>query len=117
MIEIFRKGFRLDIPAEQVVTFKKSQNLNGVQGRYAYSNTVSVEKTANNIKLLELFDQPSSMASTLQNGYEVDVVLNGNIQMRNQTLTVQKNSKDKVDLYLLYADNALVVKLKEQFVN
>ncbi len=117
MIEIFRKGFRLDIPTDQIVTFKKSQNLNGVQNRYAYSNTGTAKKTANNIKLLELFDQPSSMAGTLMNGYTVDVTLNGSIQMRNQTFQVTKNSRETFDWYVLYTDNALVVKLKEQYVN
>lgn len=117
MIEIYRRGFRLDIPPEQVVTFKKSQNLNGIQARYAYSNTVQAELTANNRKLLELFDLPTSKVNTLQNGFTVDVVLNGSIQLKNQTLTIAKENKTTVDLYLLYTDNALVVKLKEQYMN
>lgn len=117
MIEIYRKGFRLDIDPAQVVTFKKSQNLNGVQARYAYSNTIKVELTANNRKLLELPELPTGKVQTLQNGFTVDVILNGSIQLRNQTLNVQKENKKDVDLYLLYSDNALVVKLKEQYVN
>lgn len=117
MIEIYRKGFRLDIPPEQVVTFKKAQNLNGIQSRYAYSNTISVEKTANNIKLLELFELPTGKVSTLMNGFTVDVVLNGSIQLKNQTMQVQKETKKTVDLYLLYSDNALVVQLKKQYMN
>ena len=117
MIEIYRKGFRLDIPPGQVVTFKKSQNLNGIQARYAYSNTVQAELTANNRKLLELFELPTSKVNTLQNGFTVDVVLNGSIQLKNQTLTIAKENKKTVDLYLLYTDNALVVKLKGQYMN
>ena len=117
MVEIYRKGFRLDIPPEQVVTFKKSQNLNGIQARYAYSNTVSAELTANNRKLLELFELPTGKVNTLQNGFTVDVVLNGSIQLKNQTLTIAKENKKTVDLYLLYTDNALVVKLKQQYMN
>lgn len=117
MIEIFRKGFRLDINPTQVITFKKSQNLNGIQDRYAYSNTISLDKTANNKKLLELFDLPTNKVASLMNGYTVDVVLNGAIQLRNQTLKIQKETLDKIDTYLLYSDNALVVKLKEQYLN
>jgi hypothetical protein len=117
MIEIFRKGFRLDINPQQIITFKKSQNLNGIQERYAYSNTIPLDKTANNKKLLELFDLPTNKVSSLMNGYEVDVVLNGSIQLRNQTLKIQKESLDKIDTYLLYSDNALVIKLKEQYLN
>jgi len=117
MIEIHRKGFRLDINPSQVVTFKKSQNLNGIQERYAYSNTIPMEKTANNKKLLELFDLPTSKVASLMNGYTVDVVLNGSINLRNQTLKIQKETLYKVDTYLLYSDNALVVKLKEQYLN
>lgn len=117
MIEIFRKGFRLDINPTQVITFKKSQNLNGIQDRYAYSNTISLDKTANNKKLLELFDLPTNKVASLMNGYTVDVVLNGSINLRNQTLKIQKESLTKIDTYLLYSDNALVVKLKEQYLN
>lgn len=117
MIEIIRKGFRLDVNPTQVVTFKKSQNLNGIQARYAYSNTISMDKTANNKKLLELFDLPTSKVGSLMNGYEVDVILNRAVQLRNQTLKIQKETKDKVDTYILYSDNALVVKLKEVYVN
>lgn len=117
MIEIFRKGFRLDINPTQVITFKKSQNLNGIQDRYAYSNTISLAKTANNKKLLELFDLPTNKVASLMNGYTVDVVLNGSINLRNQTLKIQKETLEKIDTYLLYSDNALVVKLKEQYLN
>jgi len=117
MIEIFRKGFRLDINPTQVITFKKSQNLNGIQDRYAYSNTISLDKTANNKKLLELFDLPTNKVASLMNGYTVDVVLNGSINLRNQTLKIQKETLEKIDTYLLYSDNALVVKLKEQYIN
>lgn len=116
MIEIFRKGFRFDISPTQIVTFKKAQNLNGIQGSYSYSNTVPMEKTANNKKLLDLFDLPTNKVSSLMNGYEVDIILNGSIQLRNQTLKIQKEGRDKIDTYILYSDNALVVKLKEQFL-
>lgn len=117
MIEIKRKGFRLDIPISQVVTFKKAQNLNGIQNRYAYSNTVSLEKTANNMKLLELSELPTSKVATMQNGYEVDIVLNGSIQLRNQTMKITKETKDKVDVYILYSDSSLVAGLKTTYIN
>ena len=117
MIEIFRKGFRLDTNPAQVITFKKSQNLNGIQERYAYSNTISLDKTANNKKLLELFDLPTNKVGSLMNGYTVDVVLNGSIQLRNQTLKIQKESLEKIETYLLYSDNALVVSLKSKYLN
>ena len=89
-IEILRKGFRLDIDPSQVVTFKKSQNLNGVQNRYAYSNTIKLEKTANNEKLLGLFYMPANKLTSLKDGYEVDIVFNRSINLRNQTLKIQK---------------------------
>ncbi len=116
-IEIFRKGFRFDIKPDQVVTFKKSQNLNGIQDRYAYSNTINLEDTANNRKLLELMPLPTNKVTSLMNGYEVDVVLNGSINLRNQTLKIQKENKDNIETYLLYTDNALVIKLKASYVN
>jgi len=117
MIEIYRKGFRLDIPSTQVVTFKKAQNLNGVQNRYSYSNTLSIEKTTNNKRLLDLTDLPMGKAQTMQNGYEVDVVLNGSIQLRNQILKITKESRDKVDLYLLFSESSLVATLKATYIN
>jgi len=117
MIEIFRKGFRLEIPSSQVVTFKKAQNLNGVQASYSYSNTVSLDKTANIRKLLDLPELPIGKVQTLQNGYEVDIVLNGSIQLRNQILKITKETLTKVDLYLLYSDSSLVSKLKSTYIN
>lgn len=117
MIEVFRKGFRLDIPPDTLVTFKKAQNLNGVQSRYAYSNTISIDKTGNNLKLLELLKLPSSKAATLMNGYEVDIVLNGSIQLRNQIAKITKETLTKVDLYFLYSENTLVGALKNTFLN
>lgn len=116
-IEIYRKGFRLDIKPEQVVTFKKSQNLNGVQNLYSYSNTIQLEDTANNRKLLELFPLPTSKVASLMNGYEADIVLNGSINLRNQTLKIQKEGKDKIETYLLYNDNILVSTLKKTYIN
>lgn len=116
-IEIFRKGFRLDIKPDQVVTFKKSQNLNGVQSRYAYSNTINLEDTANNRKLLELFYLPTNKVGSLMNGYEVDIVLNRSINLRNQTLKIQKEARNDIQTYLLFTDNALVVNLKQTYIN
>ena len=117
MIEIFRKGFRLDIPSSQIVTFKKAQNLNGVQDRYSYSNTISIDKTANIKKLLELTDLPIGKVPSMQNGFEVDIVLNGSIQLRNQILKITKETLTKVDLYLLYSESVLIQKLKALYIN
>lgn len=117
MIEIFRKGFRLDIPSTQIVTFKKAQNLNGVQERYSYSNTISLEKTANIKKLLDLTDLPMGKAQTMQNGFEVDIVLNGSIQLRNQILKITKDTPTKVDLYIVYSESSLITKLKNTYIN
>lgn len=117
MIEIYRKGFRLDIPADKIVTFKKSINLNGIQERYAYSNNFTIEKTANNLKLLDLPDAPIGKLNSLQNGYLVDVVLNGSIQLKDQTLKITKESKSAIDIYLLFTDNALISNLKTTYVN
>jgi uncharacterized membrane protein len=117
MIEIYRKGFRLDIPTSQVVTFKKSQNLNGVQNRYSYSNTISLEKTANNLKLLDLPELPNGKLNSLQKGYEVDIVINGSIQLKNQILKITKEGKNKIDIYLLYSDSSVITKLKDTFIN
>lgn len=117
MIEVFRKGFRLDVDPNTLVTFKKSQNLNGIQARYGYSNTISLDKTANNKKLLELFDLPTNKVSTLMNGFEVDVVLNGSIQLRNQIMKITKESLNKIDIYFLWSDNAVVPALKSTYLN
>lgn len=117
MIEIYRKGLRLDVPSTQIFTFKKAQNLNGIQNSYAYSNTVSLEKTANIKKLLELQELPSSKLNSLQNGYEVDIVLNGSIQLKGQRLKITKETKTKVDVYLLYSDSSIVARLKNTLIN
>lgn len=117
MLEIFRKGLRLEIPSTQVVTMKRAVNLNGIQGSYAYSNTVSLEKTANIIKLLDLPELPAGKVNTLQDGYEVDIVMNGSIQLRKQKLKITKETTDKVDLYFLFSESSLMAKLKSTYVN
>lgn len=115
MIEIYKKGFRLDISSDQIVTFKKSINLNGVQDRYAYSNTFSIDKTANNCKLLDLPELPVGKANTLQNGYDVDVVINS-IFLKSQKLKITKESKEKVDIYILFTDAELISNLKKEYI-
>jgi hypothetical protein len=117
MIEIFRKGQRLEIPSSQVVTMKRAVNLNGIQQNYAYSNTVSLTKTANIIKLLELPELPVGKVATLQNGYDVDIVMNGSIQLRNQKLKITKETVDKVDLYILFSESSLLLKLKTTYLS
>ena len=89
MLEIYRKGFPFDLNKDQIVTFKKSQNLNGIQDRYSYSNTIPMDLTANNKKLLDLYYLPTNKVTTLMNGFEVDAVFN-NIRLRNQILKIQK---------------------------
>jgi len=117
MIELFRKGFRLNVASTQIVTFKKAINLNGIQGSYSYSNTFPIELTANNRKLLDLPSLPSGKLNTLRNGYQFDIVLNGSIQLKNQTVKVTKESKTKADIYVLYSDSSIVFKLKNLLIN
>lgn len=117
MIEIKIKGFRLDIKEDQIVTFKKAQNLNGVQSRYAFSNTLTIEKTANNLKLLNLQYLPTSKVTSLMNGTTADVILNGSIQLKNQSIIIQKETLNTVDIYILYSDNLLLSKMKSTFLN
>lgn len=117
MVEIKVRGFRLDIPNSQVITFKKSQNLNGVQSGYSYSNTFSLEKTANIKKLLNLTDLPSGKLGSLQNGFFVDLIFNGTIQLRNQKLEIAKETAEKVDLYIIFSDSTFLKHLKNLYVN
>ena len=116
MVEIYRKGFPFDLDPEQIVTFTKSQNLNGIQDRYSYSNTIPMDLTANNKKLLDLYYLPTNKVTTLMNGFEVDAVFN-NIRLRNQILKIQKEGKEKVETYLLFSDNELLIKLKTVYLN
>lgn len=117
MIELFRQGFRLDVDSTQLVTFKKAINLNGIQGSYSYSNTFPIDLTANNRKLLDLPDLPSAKINTLRNGYEFDIVLNGSIHLKNQIVKITKESKGKADIYVLYSDSSIVVRLKNLLIN
>lgn len=117
MIEIKIKGFKLDIPKGQIVTFKKSQNLNGIQSRYSYSNTITLDKTANNKKLLGLFDLPTSKTNSLKNSIEIDAVINQSINLNNQILKIQKETLTKVEVYILYSNTQLTNTLKSTLVN
>ena len=116
MLEIYRKGFPFDLDQDQIVTFKKSQNLNGIQDRYSYSNTIPMDLTANNKKLLDLYYLPTNKVTTLMNGFEVDAVFN-NIRLKDQILKIQKEGKEKVETFLLFSDNQLLIKLKTVYLN
>lgn len=112
MIKIIIKNEELDIDPAAVVTFKKSQQLNGIQDLYSFSNNFSLKDSAKNRRLLGINYLPNSKAKSMTQGYDVDVVLNGCIFLKRQKLKVQKETPGAIPVYLIFADNLFVATAK-----
>jgi len=112
MIKIIIKNEELDIDTAAVVTFKKSQQLNGIQDLYSFSNNFNLKDSAKNRRLLGINYLPNSKAKAMTQGYDVDVVLNGCIFLKRQKLKVQKETPGAIPVYLIFADNLFVASAK-----
>ena len=75
MIKIIVDNEELDIDERSIVTFKKSQQLNGIQNQYSFSNNINLPKTAKNQRLLKINYLPNSKAKSMAVGYSCDVIL------------------------------------------
>ncbi len=117
MISIFINNEQLDVEASALVTFKKSQQLNGIQNLYSYSNNFTLQNSAKNRRLLGISYLPNSKAKSMTKGYDVDVILNGCIFLKKQKLKVQKETDKNIPVYLIFTDNFLVAKAKEVLMN
>lgn len=111
MIEIFINNERLDM-GDSVVTFKKAQQLNGIQNQYSFSNNFELPQTSKNRRLLNISYLPNSKAKSMTVGYNADIVLNGCIFLKNQSLKVQKETKKGIPVFILYTDSYLITQLK-----
>jgi hypothetical protein len=112
MIQIFINNEQLDLDADSLVTFKKSQQLNGIQEQYSYSNNFTLKNSSKNRRLLGINYLPNSKAKAMTAGYDVDVVLNGCIFLKRQKLKVQKESADTIPVYIIFTDSFFVAKAK-----
>lgn len=112
MIKIIIKNEELDIDTAAVVTFKKSQQLNGIQDLYSFSNNFNLKDSAKNRRLLGINYLPNSKAKAMTQGYDVDVVLNGCIFLKRQKLKVQKETPGAIPVYLIFADNLFTATAK-----
>ena len=117
MIQIFINNEELDLDSKTLVTFKKSQQLNGIQNQYSYSNNINLDDSSKNRRLLGINYLPNSKAKSMTQGYSCDIVLNGCIFLKKQTLKVQKESKGKIPVYLIFTDNFFIAKSKETALN
>ena len=113
MIQIFINNEQLDLDADSLVTFKKSQQLNGIQEQYSYSNNFNLKDSSKNRRLLGITYLPNSKAKAMTSGYDVDIVLNGCIFLKRQKLKVQKESPGAIPVYLIFTDSLFVTKTKE----
>lgn len=117
MIQILINNESLDIDAGVVVTFKKSQQLNGIQNQYSFSNNFNLKNTSKNRRLLGINYLPNSKAKSMTQGYDCDVILNGCIFLKLQKLKVQRESKENIPVYLIFSDSFFVSKAKETILN
>lgn len=117
MIKIIINNEELDIDAGVVVTFKKSQQLNGIQNQYSFSNNFNLKNTSKNRRLLGINYLPNSKAKSMTVGYDCDIILNGCIFLKKQKLKVQKEAKDNIPVYLIFSDSFFVAKTKETLLS
>lgn len=117
MIKIILNNEALDIDPTTVVTFKKAQQLNGIQDLYSFSNNFNLKDSAKNRRLLGINYLPNSKAKSMTAGYEVDVILNGCIFLKKQKLKVQKEAKGAIPVYVIFSDNLLIAKAKNTLMN
>lgn len=117
MIKIIVDNEELDIDEKSIVTFKKSQQLNGIQNQYSFSNNINLPKTSKNQRLLKINYLPNSKAKSMTVGYACDVILNGCIFLKNQTLKVQKETETSIPSYLVFTDSFFVAKAKQVLMN
>ncbi|WP_395052800.1 hypothetical protein [Flavobacterium sp.] len=117
MIKIIIDNEDLDLPGNQIVTIKKSQNLNGVQNQYSFSNNFNLPSTAKNQRLLKINYLPNSKAKSMTQGYDCDMVINGCIFLKNQKLKIQKQTDKNISVYLVFSENIFIKKSKEVLLN
>lgn len=117
MIQIFVNNEELDIDEKALVTFKKSQSLNGLQNQYSFSNNINLPNSQKNKRLLGINYLPNSKAKAMTVGYSCDIVLNGCIFLKRQTLKVQKESKGQIPVYIIFTDSFFLAKAKETALN
>lgn len=117
MIKIYLNNELLDTEPSNVVTFKKSQQLNGVQDLYSFSNTFNLKDSSKNRRLLKINYLPTSKAQPLTVGYDVDVVFSGCIFLKKQKLKVQKETPTGIPVYLVFTDNNFLAKAKNITLN
>lgn len=113
MINILINNEELDIDSGAVVTFKKSQQLNGIQNQYSFSNNFNLKNTSKNRRLLGINYLPNSKAKSMTVGYDCDIILNGCIFLKKQKLKVQKEAQDSIPVYIIFSDSFFVAKAKE----
>lgn len=117
MTRILINNEALDLDADTLVTFKKAQQLNGIQGAYSFSNNFNLKDSAKNRRLLGINYLPNSKAKSMVQGYEPDVVLNGSIFLKRQKLKVQKETPGAIPVYLIFTDSYLAAKAKAVLMN
>jgi len=117
MIQVRINNEFLDIDQNVTVTFKKSQNLTGIQGQYSYSNNISLKPTSKNLRILGINYLPNSKAKSMTLGYDCDVILNGCIFLKKQKLKVQKEGKESISTYIIFTDSFFVSRSKEVLLN
>ena len=117
MIKIILNNENLDIESKTVITIKKSQNLNGIQNQFSFSNNFNLPPTSKNLRLLRSNYLPSSKVKNMTVGYDVDIVINDCIYLRAQKMKVQKETQKGIPIYIVFSDNNFMQKAKKFLLN
>lgn len=106
----------LDIDKNQIVTFKRTQKLNGLQESYSFTNNFKLDKSSNNLRILNSNYLPNTKSKNMAQSIDCDVVFNDTIYLKKQQLKIKKDSKD-FDSYVIFSESYLMTKAKELLMN
>lgn len=102
----------LDIDKNQIITFKRTQKLNGLQESYSFTNNFKLDKSSNNLRILNSNYLPTTKSKNMAQSIDCDVVLNDTIYLKKQQLKIKKDS-ESFDTYIVFSDSFLLTKAKE----
>jgi hypothetical protein len=117
MIRIAIAGQYLLLNEKQIVTFKKSQNLNGVSDLFSYSNNFPIPKNSFNSKIINATYLPTSKGKFLAKSIIVDMVLSDCIFLKNQILKISSEDQNNYNAYIIYSGSNFENKAKNFTLN
>ena len=107
----------LEIEQGQVVTFKKTQKLNGLQEGYSFTNNLKINKSPKNIRILKSSYFPTTKGNNMANSIECDAVMNDTIYLKKQQFKIKKDLPTLFEAYVIFSESYFMTKAKDLLMN